>query len=144
MAGTFRSAHFGTLDIHPDSVLTFPAGMPGFEDLRRFTILDHPEQPALIFLQSLERPGLCFLTAPVEVLRPDYELLISEEDLELLGVRDTAAGGFKALAVLSLVEGEEPTANLLSPVVIHTASGQAVQAIRPDQRYTCRERLACS
>jgi hypothetical protein len=39
------------------------------------------------------------------------------------------------------VEGDSPTANLLSPVVIHTASGRAVQAIRPDALYTCREPL---
>jgi flagellar assembly factor FliW len=53
------------------------------------------------------------------------------------------------MALLSLREGQPPTANLLSPIVVRVATGRAVQAIRPDNRYGCREPLvseeaACS
>lgn len=124
-------------------MIDFPAGVPGFEDLRSFAILGHPDHPSLVFLQSLDNAGLCFLAMPVEALRPDYELNISDEDLELLGVGASGAR-LRCLAVLSLVEGQAPTANLLSPIVIHAEAGRAVQAIRPDHRYSCQEALVCS
>ena len=138
--------HFGAMAVEEASTVRFPAGLPGFEDCREFVLLQHPEQPALSFLQSLEQPALCFLAVPVRVLRPDYGLSINGEDLELLGLRAGSAvrDGIDVLtlAIVSVAEDEPPTANLLSPVVIHLQSRRAVQAIRPDGRYGCREPLA--
>ena len=139
---TYQTAHFGAMNVDEQSIIEFAAGLPGFEDCRRFAPLPHSEQPSLIFLQSLECPELCFLTIPVSNLRADYKVAMSQEDLEFLGIR--ADANMLALAIISLIEGEEPTANLLSPVIIHSASRRAVQAIRPDARYTCRERLFLS
>lgn len=142
MVRTFGSTHFGEIHVEQDAVIEFPAGIPGFEDLRSFTILRHPEHPSLIFLQSLESAGLCFLAMPAEALRPDYVVSIRDEDLALLGA--DAGTHLQPFAVLSLVEGQPPTANLLSPIVIHPEARRAVQAIRPDNLYTCTEALVCS
>jgi hypothetical protein len=75
---TFHSSHFGEIPCEPESAIHFPAGIPGFEHLRRFTILGDPGHPELVFLQSLESAELCFLVAPVNLLRPDYQLQIEE------------------------------------------------------------------
>jgi flagellar assembly factor FliW len=117
--------------------------MPGFDHLRKFALIGHPDHPSLVFLQSLEIAELCFLAVPVHLVRPDYQLNIADEDLDLIGAADCGPA-LRSLAILSLAEGEAPTANLLSPVVIHTESMRAVQAIRPDSQYSCREALACS
>jgi flagellar assembly factor FliW len=143
-----NTLHFGPLTIDESAALEFPQGLPGFEDCRRFAGLEHPARKGLIFLQSLDRPDLCLLTLPVNSLRPEYELAVSAEDRELLGLPVSGAletgGGVAALAILSFVEGEEPTANLLAPVVIHVKARRAVQAIRPDGRYQVREALSRS
>jgi flagellar assembly factor FliW len=140
-----QSTHFGTITVEESSIIEFPAGLPGFEERRRFLPLEHPATAGLIYLQSLECADLCFLSIPVQVLRPDYQLSLTEEDRELLGLapdrqpligRDVAA-----LAIVSLQEGEDPRANLRSPVVIHLQTRRAVQAIRPDERYQVRETL---
>jgi flagellar assembly factor FliW len=142
---TFTTTHFGPISADESSAIEFPAGLPGFEECRRFIILQHPSEPALSFLQSLELSPLCFLAVPVRTIRPDYRLAIGEEDLELLGFkpdsRPEIGRDVLALAILSLVEGEAPSANLLSPVIIRMTTRSAVQAIRPDGRYTCREPL---
>ena len=57
------------------------------------------------------------------------------------GARPALGSDVLALAILCLAEGQPPTANLLAPVVIATRTRRAVQAIRPDQRYGCREPL---
>lgn len=139
----FVSDYFGPISVAESSVIEFPNGLPGFEELRRFLPIQSQAQGGLVYLQSLERPALCFLALPVRSLRPDYELLLTPEELALLELppdRQPALGReVAALALLSLVEGEDPTANLRSPVVIRVGTRRAVQAIRPDERYQCRE-----
>jgi flagellar assembly factor FliW len=142
---TYQTAHLGSITVDEVSTVEFPAGLPGFEEKRRFVPLLHPAHAGLVFLQSLESAELCFLALPVNVVRPDYELKLASDDLELLGFQDgerpVPGTDVAALAILSLAEGEMPTANLLSPVVIHMRTRRAVQAIRPDQQYGCREPL---
>ncbi|MBZ5724834.1 MAG: flagellar assembly protein FliW [Acidobacteriia bacterium] len=140
---TFTTAHFGPIAVDETSIIEFPEGLPGFEDRRRFVALQQPAHQGLVFLQSLEIAALCFLALPVLSVRPDYRLAMTPEDLKLLGFPEDHSpeigSEVVALAILSLTEGEEPTVNLLSPVVIHTQTRRAVQAIRPDDRYGCRE-----
>jgi len=147
------TTRFGDMPVDETQSIEFPEGLPGFEDYRRFVPLEHGECAGLIFLQSIDRPNLCFLTLPVRSLRPDYRLLLTADDSELLGLpagRTPEIGTeVAAMAILSLREGQPPTANLLSPIVVRVATGRAVQAVRPDNRYGCREPLvleeaACS
>ena len=139
------TTRFGDLAVDETQSMEFPEGLPGFEDCRRFVPFEHAECAGLMFLQSMDRPGLCFLTLPVRSLRPDYCLLLTPEDSKLLGLpagRPPRIGTeVAAMAILSLREGQPPTANLLSPIVVRVATGRAVQAVRPDNRYGCREPL---
>ena len=141
----FVSAHFGPITVDQAATIEFPEGLPGFEARRRFLPLQDPLRGGLIFLQSLECAGLCFLALPVQILRPDYEISLSPEDREILGLPEeevpVIGRDVVALALLSLAEGAAPTANLRSPVVIRTTTRIAVQAIRPDEEYGCREAL---
>jgi flagellar assembly factor FliW len=142
---TLDTVHLGLISVDESSTVEFPEGLPGFEDCRRFVPLEHPAEPSLIFLQSLERPGLCFLALPVRSVRNDYELELSAEDLDVLdwpeGAQPDLGRDVAALAIVSLAENQEPTANLLSPLVIRVDNRRAVQATRADQRYGCREPL---
>jgi flagellar assembly factor FliW len=142
---TCQTAHWGPVTVDESSTIEFPEGLPGFEECRRFVPLQHPERAGLVFLQSLERTELCFLALPARAVRRDYELALSGEDTALLGfpegVRPELGSEVLALAILCLAEGQPPTANLLAPVVIATRTRRAVQAIRPDQLYGCREPL---
>lgn len=140
-----NTTQFGPLAVQESSEIDFAEGLPGFEQCRRFVPVQHANSPGLIFLQSLEQPRLCFIAVPVRTLWPDYELVLSAEDREQLGLDAAPApvGGqdVAVLAIVSFVEGEEPTANLLAPVVIHVPKRRAVQAVRTDGRYQAREPL---
>lgn len=115
---TFVSTHFGSIAVDESSTIEFPEGLPGFEERRRFLPLQNGVPGSLIFLQSLERADLCFLAVPVQVTRPGYQLCMAPEDLELLELsteRQPSIGReVAALAIISLVEGQDPTVNLRS------------------------------
>lgn len=141
----FQTRHFGTIEFEPNDVCQFPAGLPGFEDEHEFIPLEQPHTRPIVFLQSLRRPELCFITLPVQTIQPDYRLAISPEDLRLLELpedRQPEIGKqVLCLAIVAVAEGEPPTANLLAPVVINLENRRAVQAILSDSGYSHRHPL---
>lgn len=143
-----NTSNFGRLAVDEAGTIEFPQGIPGFEDRRRFLPLQLPVRPGIIFLQSLDQADLCFLAVAVKRVRPDYELELGPDELELLELppssRPRLGTDVIALGILSLEEGQEPSVNLLAPLVIHMRTRRAVQAIRPDGRYQAREALAAA
>jgi len=131
--------NFGAIPYLPEAVLEFPAGLPGFEQVRRFLPVRLPETEPLIFLQSLDRPEICFITLPAKAVDPDYRLEMTDADAERIGFkrarRTAAAPEPLCLAIVSVKEAG-PTANLLAPVVINPANNRAVQAIAPGSDYS--------
>jgi flagellar assembly factor FliW len=136
--------NFGTLVYEDGAPLVFPRGLPAFENYRRFLAITLPQNEPLVFLQSLEDSGLCFITVPVQIVHRDYRLRISAEDVELIGLPSGAVPGLGedvlGLAVLSVRE-EGPTANLLAPIVMNLRDRLAVQAVAPESSYSHRHPL---
>lgn len=120
--------------------IRFPYGLPGFEQERRFRLVEHPGLAPLVLLQSEESADLCFVTLPVAALAPDYELPVAESDCEILGLDPSAPGeaapALLGLAIVTVPEDGPPSANLLAPVVVNLAAGLGVQAVRADRRYS--------
>jgi flagellar assembly factor FliW len=140
----FDTTHFGRIPYETNAPFHFPCGLPGFEHARSFLPLSFPDRQPLIFLQSLEDPGLCFVTLPVLAADPGYRLGVSPEDLAVIGMPARAQPGIGTdvlcLAVLSLRE-EGPTANLLAPIVVNVRNRRCVQAIAPGGGYSHQHAL---
>jgi flagellar assembly factor FliW len=134
-----QTKNFGTISYEPESELEFPCGLPGFDSRKRFVAVRFVESDPLVYLQSLEDPGLCFVTMPVLSVDPRYRLKVASEDLGHLGlppVRQPRIGeDVFCLTVLSIRE-TGPTANLLAPIVINLKTRRAVQAIAPGSDYS--------
>ena len=134
-----NTKNLGRISYEPKSAIEFPLGLPGFEDRRQFLAITFPHTNPLVFLQSVEDPDLCFITAPVRSIDPGYRLAVHEEDLASLGLdvsRQPAIGAdVLCLAVVSVRESG-PTANLLAPIVVNIANLKAVQAIAAESGYS--------
>lgn len=141
---TFETKNFGVISYDPDTVVEFPNGMPGFDERRQFLAVQFPDSHPLVFLQSLEDAELCFITLPVLAVEPHYQLQVTNEDRESVGL---ALGhplrigqDVLCLAVLSIREGG-PTANLLAPIVVNLRNRKGVQAVAPESAYSHQHAL---
>jgi flagellar assembly factor FliW len=134
-----ETKNFGTISFEQESELEFPRGLPGFDSRKRFVAVRFVESDPLVYLQSLEDPGLCFITAPVQTVDPKYRLKVSAEDLEQLGLplahQPRIGEDVLALTVVAIRE-TGPTANLLAPVVVNLRNRRAVQAVSEEQGYS--------
>jgi flagellar assembly factor FliW len=139
-----QTTHFGQITYERESELDFPSGLPGFEDRRRFVAVRFVESDPLIYLQSLEDAGLCFITMPIFVADPKYVLKVSDEDLALLelpaGRQPRIGDDVLCLTVLSIQESGA-TANLLAPVLVNLRNRRAVQAVAQDCDYSLQYSL---
>jgi flagellar assembly factor FliW len=136
---TLPTRAFGVLDFGESDIIRFPQGLPGFEDQREFLAVQQPGAEPAVFLQSVTRPDLFFVTLPVETVAPEYDLKLLDEYRQVL--LSPEAADLLALAIVCLNDGAPPTANLLGPLLIHRTARLGVQAIRDDDRYSAEHPL---
>jgi flagellar assembly factor FliW len=113
-----RTACFGNIEIDPAGIIHFPGGVPGFEDCRRFVLLQRPEEAPVAWLQGVDDPDLAFAVVEPCHFLADYHPPLSPAELEPLKL----AAGEEALILIILVLAPEPeriTANLQAPVIIN-------------------------
>ena len=128
----------GLGDIADESIVTFPEGLPGLDDCKRFVIL-RPEgiEPILLF-QHVGDEDLSLPVIPVQAVREDYQLHLSAGDRKLLGFPQEPGMPENALclAVLVLPGGDlAPNCNLFAPIVVNVATRQAKQVLQLDSDY---------
>ena len=138
---------FGPLDYDPSAELHFPLGVPGFEKQTRFILIEKATLAPIVFLQSAETEALCFLTIPVQMVDPGYQIGMMDEDVRMLALDATDPSEILFLAILSANANAVATANLLAPVVINLKTKIGLQAVRPNSHYSHQhplpEAVAC-
>jgi flagellar assembly factor FliW len=131
---------FGPLEYATGAELRFPRGLPGFEAETRFVLMEREALTPFVFLQSVVTSRVCFLTVPVQVVEPGYQIGMTEEDGQLVQA-GLGAAELLCLAVLASNGAGAFTANLLAPLVVNPETKIGVQAVRPDSRYSHRHPL---
>jgi flagellar assembly factor FliW len=127
------STLLGRLEVPAARVLTFPAGLPGFEALRRFVLVG-TQGEGLHWLQSVEDAALSFLLADPFRFVEGYAVEVPPADLAALGpVAEDAPPLVLAVAVIE--RGMTGSLNLQGPIVINPATRLARQVIFPDSPW---------
>jgi flagellar assembly factor FliW len=129
-----ENTRFGTLEVPDDTLITFPQGIIGFDNLRRFIILDHDTGSFIRWLQAVEQPELAFVIIDPLPLVKDYpvERILAECDDLGLGPDEEVA----IVAVMAIPPAPRPpTVNLLAPVVMGVGSRRGKQVVLHDSPY---------
>lgn len=135
-----ETRQFGPLEVEPASILTFASGLLGFEELKRFVLLERPEIAPLEWLQSVENPQIVFTVIDPTVVFGNYQPDFSPEDWEALGLSEGEPVTVRVLVTVPK-DPADMTANLLGPLVINTAQGKGRQVVLVNSEYPVRQRL---
>jgi len=129
---------FGVIQIENDATYEFPDGLYGFEDDKNFAIFEQAfEDVSFLYLQSIDHLIPCFLVFEPWDLYPDYQPLLSKEDMELCQV-DTI-DGLIFLVIASVPSTiKDLTINVKSPVVLNPKTRKARQVILQNPDYTVK------
>src|SRR3954468_12945139 len=112
------TTRFGNLTIEDTDVLTFVDGLIGMEDCRRWVLLADAQNPALGWLQNLERPEVALGVVSPRRFVPEYQVRGARREIQPLRLQNP--NDAQILAIVSNAEGVL-TLNLKAPLVIHVA-----------------------
>ncbi len=130
---------FGDFEVTGGDVITFPRGLPGFEQTRRFVLLSHDTLAPLRCLHALDGSN-AFLAVDPRAVLPDYECSLQPSQLSHVGADEDTP--IVWLVLVSFASGDVATANLRAPVAINPTSMLGCQFVVDDERYPVRHELA--
>jgi flagellar assembly factor FliW len=129
----YTSSRLGTFEIQEESVLTFPSGLLGFPESRRYVILDHDTAAPFKWLQSLDEPALAFVIIDPDLVLTTYRVEVSTEamnEVQAQGEEDLST------AVILTIPSNDPTritANLRGPLLMNPRTRLCKQVVLSDE-----------
>ena len=135
---TMISEKLGEISYKENEVITFPEGLLGFPEKRRFVLVDHRTDSPFKWLQCVDDPSLCFVVINPIIVKPDYHIEIGRKDLALLENSDPAAIAIWTLVSLPPDGPEKSSTNLLGPLAINHKTRLGKQLVLDPTRYDLR------
>ena len=135
-----KTCRFGELEINPETIISLDEGLFGFDQARRYCLLEHTPESPFRWLQSVDHADVAFLVIDPIDFFPDYAVEIDDAEAEALSLDspDDAA----ILNIVTIAEDyRDTTVNLLAPVVVNTKTRRAKQAVLANEAYHTKHRL---
>ncbi len=126
-----KSKFFGTQSIDPDTIITFPQGIPGFESDTQFKLFHQEGSEIVYWLQSVQNEELVFSVAQPMNFNINYHFSLTDAEEKLLAVNRSE----DLLLLIMLHKNEEESAqptikgSIKSPLVINTQTRIGIQKI---------------
>ncbi len=128
----------GILEIEEEEIIEFKNGLPGFEDLRKFSLISRADTEPIKWLISLEDEKIALPVIDPWLIVENYSLNLDDETVEKLG--NPQAGRILILAVIDL-HPENVSVNLAAPIIINLDKATGIQMIMDDTRYSVKHPL---
>ena len=129
-----KTRFFGTQAIDPDSIITFPEGIPGFEKYKRYKLFNQEGNDKIYWLQSIDDERLSFSVTHPGHFNINYSFELSDQEQNTLQADESTELAFLIL----LHEQENETdqdqeqkpvikGSINSPLVINTQERIGIQ-----------------
>ncbi|SHM38416.1 flagellar assembly factor FliW [Caldanaerovirga acetigignens] len=129
-----KTKFFSEVEVEEEKIINFPNGIIGFEDLKRFVLIDHPGSDVIKWLQSVDEDGFALPVIDPVKFFPDYAPSLCESDLKKLKLNSIEDA--VVLCVLSVPqEVERTTVNLKGPIVLNSLERLGAQLIAENPEY---------
>ena len=112
-----ETSRFGIIEVGEKELISFPWGIPGFEQLKSYILLEYKNGP-FQWLQSVEEPAVAFVVCPPDFLGLEYTA--SDSKKKLIKLEDIGD-----LVVLNIVSFDRETRairfHVKSPLLFNVA-----------------------
>ncbi len=135
-----ETTRFGTLDIDEAVIIQMTKPVLGFEEYRRYVLVETQDFEPFKWFQSVDNPDLAFVIVNPLMFFPDYALEVNPKEIEELDVADVA--DIVTYTIVTIPSDyRRMTANLQGPVLINTRTRLAKQLVMVNSRHNIRQRL---
>ncbi len=135
-----NSRLFGEVEFSQEAIISFEDGLIGFENKKRFILIEKEDFKPFSYLQSVDDGNLLFVVINPYFVEKNYQFFIAEEDLQFLEISDSQQ--LLLLAIVLLAERlEDFKVNLKAPLLINIQTKRARQVILLNDDYGIDEPL---
>lgn len=133
-----KTKYHGVLDINQKDIFNFNEGLFGFDELKKYTILEESqEELSFKWLQNIESPEIAFAIINPFMIKKDYEFNLEDSVLKTLGIEKPEDVYVYSIVVVP-EEVSKISMNLKAPVVINKNTNKGMQIILDTDEYGVR------
>ena len=128
---------FGEIEIADEKIITFPNGIIGFPDMKKFTMIYDEEQgtsAGIRWLQSMDEPAFAMPVMDPLVVKADYNPEVDDEILKNIGTL-TPDNTLVLVTVTVPSDLTKMSVNLQGPIIINVDERKACQVIVDTAEY---------
>ncbi|WP_448516215.1 flagellar assembly protein FliW [Pseudothermotoga sp.] len=132
----------GEVEVSESKILLFERGIPGFERLHKFTIVELEQTKPFRWLVSLEDPNVALPIVNPWLVRVDYSFELSEADKEELKLESSDEIEVWVVVTIPADVPGEATVNLFAPIVVNKIRNLAKQVLLEGSEYKLRHKIS--
>lgn len=130
-----NTLRFGEIEIEEERIFNFALPIIGFNELRKFVIVDMNKDSFFKWLQSVEDPALAFPVISIFSMNIDYAIDLPDNIVEKLKITNVESLLVMNIASIPQDNPQGTTVNLLAPIVFNLDEQVAGQVILSGSGY---------
>ncbi|MBT7608936.1 MAG: flagellar assembly protein FliW [Bacteriovoracaceae bacterium] len=132
-----KTTRFGVLEVEKKDILTFQDGLLGYDNLKKYFVVDPGDQTLILWLQSIDDNKTAFPIIEPKIFNPEYAIKLLPAELQSLKLENL--GDASIYTILTIPKSvTEMSANLKAPIVINNKSKEARQIVLQDSKLEIR------
>lgn len=132
-----KTTRFGELQVNNNDIINFTDGLLGFENLKKYFVVDPGDNTLILWLQSAEDEKIAFPIIEPKIFSPDYIVKLSPSELAALELE--SLNNAKIYSILTIPQNvTEMSANLKAPIVINNNKKVAKQVVLQDSKLSVK------
>lgn len=132
-----NTTRFGELTVNQEDIINFSEGLLGFEDNKKFFVVDPGDNTLILWLQSIDDAKIAFPILEPKVFKPDYVAKLLPADMSSVELDSLADA--RIYAVLTIpTDITSMSANLKAPIVINNGKKIAKQIVLQDNKLSVK------
>lgn len=134
-----ETSRFGEIELEEEHIYSFAKGIPGFEEFRRYILLDMNNTP-FSHLQSVENGDLALVVVDPFSFYANYEFILPDTVMQELDIEKSKQVAIRCVVTVKR-RLETATVNLLAPLVFNVEKRKGKQIILHQSAYTTKHPL---
>ena len=130
-----NTVRFGEIEIEENRIFDFVLPIIGFDNCRRFIILDPNKDTLFKWLQSVDDPALAFPIISVSALEYDYTNDIADNVVAALDIKNVESILVMNITSIPQDDPKGTTINLLAPLIFNVDNQKAGQVVLSGSGY---------
>lgn len=136
-----NTSKFGEVEVNEDFIFNFIEPILGYENLKKYTLIDHLPGSPFKWLQSIEDPNVSFPVTYPGFFELDYKFVIPEENVKKLEITNHESVLSINIACIPPGNPQLATINLLGPIIINIDNRKAMQIVLLNTNYSVKQKL---